>query len=198
MSLVSNIFRAGTIALFLSTLGAAAATITIDIEDVPKTTLFGQLTYEGSAGDILGFYDGATSTSLAERFDSGNNSDEENLVATLTGLSMVNLGGTELPITGSSASIAANTFFTAKFAKSIAVFHNITDSAILVTFDSSNSTCTNGKNGNANQCGGISHYKAISDGTTLSSMPLPAGVPLVLTALGAFGVLRLRSRKGSA
>ncbi|WP_299785878.1 VPLPA-CTERM sorting domain-containing protein [uncultured Marivita sp.] len=207
------------VATFLSVFGgfgANAATITLNIVDIPETTLFGQLSYTGNIGDILGFYsDGLTvppasaplSTSKAERYDTppgSGNAGMETLVQSLTGLAVVNLGGTELPISNSSATVAANTYFTTKFGQSVAVFWNTSDLDILVTFDDSNNTCS-GQKGNSNQCGTISHFKAISDGTggggggtgPMLPVPLPAGLPLILSGLGVFGFLRLRSRKSA-
>jgi hypothetical protein len=110
---------------------------------------------------------------------------------------MVDLGGTELPIVGSSATVAGNTYFTAKFAQSVGVFWNTTDNDIVVTFISSNE-CQSDSSIPNNQCGGISHYKVAPDGSDDPGdfvVPLPAGLPLVLTGLGVMGVLRARKRK---
>ncbi len=189
--------------------GVSANAVTLTIEDIPMNTLFGELTYSGNVGDILGFYTGGVivppadaplSDAKAERYASGNNAYEESLVQSLTGLAVVSLGGSELTITSNSATVAGNTYFTTKFAQSVAVFWNTTDSDIVVTFDDSNNTCTTGQNGNSNECGGISHFKAISDGTfdpPGGVVPLPAGLPLLLSALGFGGLLRLRKRKAA-
>lgn len=177
-------------------ISAKAATISLDVQDLgtPPTT-FGTLTYEGDLGEILGFYDGGTSDSLAERFGATapfTNSDEEALVASLTGLSVVNLSG-DIPLSSTSATIDANNYFTAKFAQSIAVFHNTSDRSIVVSF-SNTTDCQETSLFTNNECGGISHYKQVSDGTPPGNVPLPAGAWFVLPGIAAFAMLRRRRK----
>lgn len=198
-------FTAVALAASFATSSAWAATITLDVQNVvtaPDTpTVFGVLQYEGTLGDILGFYNATTSNALAERFDAGNNGDEEDLVETLTGLTMVSLGGTELPITGTSASVAANTYFTAKFGGSVAVFHNTTDSAITVSFDASSNDACKEIGLSPSLCGGISHYKVVSDGTTSDDddddtppVPLPAAGWMLIAGVGGLYAMRRRRK----
>lgn len=178
--------------------GAAgtASALTVTIKDVAGTTVFGAINTDiGSLGDVVGWFDGAWNDTMAERFASGSNKYESDLVATASGLTSVKLGGTELAISGSTATVAANTYFTAKFGQSLAVFHNTLDDAIKVTFDKS--VCTSSV---SNQCGTISHYKAISDGSTpdtpdTPAVPLPAAGWLLIGAFGGLAAMRRKKSK---
>jgi opacity protein-like surface antigen len=167
-------------------LGGAAQAATVTIQNVGGTIVYGTLSYAGADSDIQGYYNGAFSDLLAERFPAGNNADESALVGGIAGISGLDLGGTELPITGSSATIAGYTYFTAKFGQSLAVFYNALSTSITVTFAPSD-TCRSQAD-SPSHCGGISHYKHV----TVTPVPLPAAGFLLLGTLG--GLLALRRK----
>lgn len=180
---LGKIAAAALLSVGFATAGSAA---TVTIQSVGGSPIFGTLTYTGADSDIQGFYSGSLNDTLAERYASGNNAYESNLVASLAGLPGLDLGGTELPLVGSSTTIAAFTYFTAKFAQSLAVFYNGTANAIDVSFSSSSCTSTV-----RNQCGAISHYKHVTV-TPPNVVPLPAAGLMLLTAVGAMGFARRR------
>lgn len=182
-----QVLRKATLAatLVLGMAGVAQAA-TLTIKNLAETITFGSLSYTGAVGDIQGYFNGAFSDTLAERFDSGNNPEESALVGGIIGDPDLDLGGTELPITGSSASIDGYTYFTAKFGQSVAVFYNTLATSITVTFAKSDTCKDQAPN---NQCGGISHYKHV---TVTPQVPLPAGLPLLALGLGALALVRRR------
>ncbi|MEL6958099.1 MAG: VPLPA-CTERM sorting domain-containing protein [Pseudomonadota bacterium] len=174
---------------FGSATASYAASITIT--DQPSTTVFGTLTYTGADSDIVGYYGGSTSPLLAERYPSGSNGYESALLASAFGLDPgLNLGGSELPITGTGTTIAGNTYFTAKFGQSLALFHNTTSQSIDVSWiEGSSQDCKSG-GFSPNACGGISHYKHVT--IDPSVVPLPASGLLSLLGLAGFAALRRR------
>ncbi len=182
---MNSLFRIAASASLALGLATAASAATVTIQDVSGSPVYGALSYTGADSDIQGYYGGAWNDLLAERYAAGNNAYESNLVAGITGISGLDLGGTALAIVGSSTTIAAYTYFTAKFAQSLAVFYNGTANAIQVSFSSSECTATTN-----NVCGEISHYKHVT--VEPGVVPLPAGGVLMLTALGGLAFARRR------
>ena len=183
--LICAAFSAGLIAS-----GASAATVTI--QDVGGTVAYASITYAGTDSDILGWYDNAWNLTLAEWFPGGNNPYESDLVGDIIGDPNLNLGGTELTISGQSVTVPGNTYFTAKFNQSLAVFHNTSDSAIEFTF-ALDPDCRDV--GAANECGALSHSKHVSDGSNNNNnnppvVPLPAAGWLLIGALGGLAAFR--------
>ena len=183
MNRIFKFAATGALVLGFATAGTAA---TVTIQSIGGTPVYGTLSYTGADSAIQGFYSGALNDTLAERYASGNNAYESALVAGIAGLPGLSLGGTELAISGSSTTIEAYTYFTTKFAQSLAVFYNGSAGAIEVSFSSEGCTAI------SRECGGISHYKHVTVDGPPSVVPLPAAGLMLLTALGGLGFARRR------
>lgn len=184
----------GCLALTFSTAQAA----TVLIRDPADTFSYGSLEYSGKDGDIRGFFNGVLDDLRASWYAAGDNAHESGIVGGLIGDPGLDLGGTEISLSGSTFTVEGMAYFTAKFGSSLAVFYNASAGDIDVTFAIDGSCKSNVETAlgfkDNSRCGGLSHSK--TTGPQVTSMPVPASLPLMAAgvALVGFGMRRAARR----